>query len=185
MTLRELLIKNKNALCSRWFDIMADTYPPETGKFLRSKKNQFDNPVGSAVRSGMDSIFDYLVAGKAADEELKKLLDHMVRVRAIQDFSPTLAIGFLLEIKPVIREALGKDIERHGLHKEMVKLEAMVDLLMLDAFEIYVACRETLFDLRSKELRSMYAQAIKHSGMLCEVPGNLEPVPEQLEPDIK
>lgn len=178
MTFRELLVHNKNSICARWMDVVIQTYPPETGKFLRSAKDEFANPVGSTLRQGLEALFGQLVQGKTPDQKAAEFLERIIQVRAIQDFTPAQALGFVFEIKPIIREAVGDEIDKHSLHTDMARLEAAVDMMMLMAVETYVSCREKVYKARSEEMRALFAQAIKRSDLFCEIP-------EQEQPDIK
>lgn len=173
--LTELLTKKKKAVCSGWFDRVAQTYPPETADFLRRQKDDFANPVGSTVKRELASILDSLIAGDAASEEMGQFVDRIVRVRAVQDFTASQAVGFILELKSVLRQELSKEIAQHGLSEALGELEQRVDSLCLLAFDIYMGCREQIYDIKSSEMRNIYAQVLKRSGMFYEIPGQEKP----------
>jgi len=87
-------------------------------------------------------------------KDLAGLLDPMIHIRAIQDFSPSEAVGFVLGLKGIIREELKKD-EGGGIpREELWEMENRIDDLGLMAFEQYVLCRKKVHEIQLKELRS-------------------------------
>jgi len=63
MELKKLLEKNKTAIHKKWIDSVFKTYAQDTSRFLKTNKDQFSNPVGSTLSSGLPAIFDELVNG--------------------------------------------------------------------------------------------------------------------------
>ena len=105
MGVENLLAAHKDAVLKNWFDHVVNTYPPDTAKFLLNKKDPFDNPVGAATMRGLGAIIDELV-GSPDPDELAKHLDSIIRIRAIQSFTPSQAVGFVFFLKGIIRETL-------------------------------------------------------------------------------
>lgn len=155
MKLAGVLEEKKRVLLERWFRAVADTYPPETSRFLRSEKNRFANPVGFAVMGGLKGLLECLIAG-AEGEAMKPHLDEIVRIRAVQNFSPAESVGCLLFLKEIVREELGER-GRGDLQEELGRLDGRIDRLVLLSFDNYMACRETLFEIKVKELKDMIA----------------------------
>ena len=85
MKLKTLLAKHKSALISRWVDAIVETYPPETAKFLKNKKDQFHNPVGHTIVAETQNLFDQVLEG-VDREKVTPFLDRIIRIRAIQEF---------------------------------------------------------------------------------------------------
>lgn len=177
MDINELLQKRKKAILTGWFDRVAESYPPETADFLRRQKDDFANPVGSTVKRELERIFDSLLAGDVASDEVGDFVDRIVRVRAVQDFTASQAVGFILELKQVLRAVLGQEIEKLSLAEQLSSLEQQIDALCLLAFDIYMGCREQLYSIKANEIRNIYAQVLKRSGVFYEMP-------EQGKPDI-
>jgi hypothetical protein len=78
-------------------------------------------------------------------------LDQIIRIRAIQNFSPSQAVAFVFFLKTVIREALEEDIKQSGIKEELLVIETRIDQLALLAFDQYMVCREKLYDLKANE----------------------------------
>ncbi|MGD9125607.1 MAG: RsbRD N-terminal domain-containing protein [Desulfarculaceae bacterium] len=168
MDLPELLNTNRAAILDRWFATILETYPAETAKFLKSQKDRFANPVGSTISREIEAIFDQLVAGNYSGSDVTNFLDRIIRIRAIQDFTPSQALAFIFQLKTVIREKLAKDIENHGLYAQMSNLETAIDNLALMAFDIFAACREKVYQTRTDEMKRIYAGALRRSGLFEE-----------------
>jgi hypothetical protein len=177
VSFQELLIKHKSAILEDWLQAILETYPPETARFLRQSKDQFANPVGATVKAETEHIFDELLAGDPKTQELGKFLDRIIRIRAVQDFTPDEALGFIFDLKRAVRKRLGKDIKEQGLREDLLRYEEKVDKLMLLAFSIYMACREQIYELKASEMRNLYAKVLERSGVFAVIP-------EQKEPDL-
>ena len=79
MSLQKLLVENKSAILSRWFDSILETYPSDTKAFLRTKKNRFDNPVAHRISSGIEGIFSQILKD-AKVEDVSPFLDKVIRI---------------------------------------------------------------------------------------------------------
>jgi len=145
-----LLEKNRKKIVKAWFQGVIGSYPPKTSEFLASQKDQFANPIGANLARDLDTIFTELLREEST-EALPTAVDGIVRVRAIQDFSPAAAVRCFLMLKKIIRQKLGPQLRDHSLLNELATFDDKVDQLMLVAFEAYVKCRETIWELKAKE----------------------------------
>jgi hypothetical protein len=146
----EWLLKNKSSIVSKWIKLILDSYSFESSNFFNKEKNQFSNPVGSTIFTNSEGIFDE-IAGSRDFEKIALLLTDLIKIRAIQDFSPSEAVGFVFLLKKVIREELGKEIIQEKILKEMIELEFVIDKTALIAFDLYMQCREKVFQIRMNE----------------------------------
>ena len=170
MSLRKLLAENKSAILSRWFDSILETYPSDTKEFLRTKKDRFDNPVAHRISSGIEGIFDQILCD-AKVEDASPFLDKVIRVRAVQDFTPSQALAFIFDLKAlVIREIAGDTREGH-LSKEISILEQKIDQMGLLAMDIYMKCREEIYEVRVKEVKRSVSRIIERANKICGIPG--------------
>ena len=92
MDLQSLLESNREAILGRWFDLIIATYPRGSVDFLSRQKDRFRNPVGHAIRGAVGPIFDEVVSTMDADR-LSDALDGILRIRAVQDLSPSEAVA--------------------------------------------------------------------------------------------
>ncbi len=170
MSLSELLIDRRSKLVQRWVDAVVASYPEDTARFLKGKKDRFQNPVGHTIISELGDIFDALASGGEMGEEVRHCLDRLIRIRALQSFKSSAALSFIFELKYIVRGELSKELEYGKMSGEMLELDTTIDRLMLMAFDIYVSCREQIFDLKSKDMRNQYAAAIRRAGIEFETP---------------
>jgi len=158
--LKGLLTERKSAILKRWFDQVLKTYPDDTSRFLKREKDPFANPVGSSLKEGLTGILDGLLK-EESPEGVDAFLEHIIRIRSLQDFSPSQAIGFILDLKHVVRADLKKQIQENQLHGELAELESRIDALTLLAFDLYVRCREKLYEIRVREVRGHRDAAVR------------------------
>lgn len=162
MNLQDHLSKKKAAILRRWFKKILETYPADTSRFLKREKNPFANPVGSAISQGIEGLYEGLVRGTAS-AEASSFLDNIIRIRAIQEFSPSEAIGFVFSLKEAIREELKNEIGDKPFSNELLTFEARIDELALLSFDIYMKCREKLYELKSNEIRNRTFMLLERS----------------------
>ena len=136
---------------------------------MRKQKDQFANPVGHTISEGMDSIFDELVH-EADSEKISLFLDNIIRVRAVQDFTPSQAVSFIFGLKKVIREELESEILKEGISEELEAFDCRIDGLALLCFDIYTQCRQRLSDIRVKEVRTRSERLLQMAGLAYELP---------------
>jgi hypothetical protein len=171
ITLESLLSQKKSAIVKKWFNAILETYPAETAKFLSSQKDQFANPVGSTVSHEIENIFQELLQAQGFDrEKVSPFLDKIIRIRAIQEFSPSQAVAFVFFLKKVIREVLAFDIQKNQLSEELLALEARIDDLALLSFDIYMKCREKLYELKANDVINGTYLLLKRARLICETP---------------
>lgn len=164
MTVQSLLIEKKDKLIKKWFDLIADTYPPQTSEFLKSKRNQFLNPVGSSLKDGLSNICEQLSTGMD-EASLKKHLDEIIRIRAIQDFTPSEAISFVFMLRKAFDEVMPNALS----NEDNQYLNQMIEKIALMAFDIYMKCREDLFEVRVKEAEKRNFRLLQVANQLIEL----------------
>ena len=148
----ELLIKHKSSIVSKWIKLILDSYSIESSKFFNMEKNQFSNPVGSTISTNAASIFDEIV-GSRNFQNITLLLTDIIKIRAIQDFSPSEAIGFIFPLKNIIREELNEEIKQEKIFDEFAELEFVIDKTALIAFDLFMESREKVFQIRMNEAK--------------------------------
>ena len=155
----------RSAILENWRRLIFATYPGEAPKTLKRSKAPFMNPIGEIIRSGTEEVLEGFF-GSADREALSSSLEGIVRMRAVQEFTPARAVSFVFGIKDAVREEAWKnEMPMPPGHEEM-----RVDDLALLAFELYVACREKVFDLRAKMMRDRSYKLMQRAGMLWEEP---------------
>jgi alkylhydroperoxidase/carboxymuconolactone decarboxylase family protein YurZ len=142
-----------DAIAERWYALTLETYPAETQPFLRDERDPFRNPVAATIRTSIAVLADELLGNMRQDRVKAALLD-IIRIRAVQDFPASTAVGFVFLLKDVLGEcgkefpALAARTWGTGLAPEIDK---RVDELALVAFDVYMGCREQIAMLRVKD----------------------------------
>jgi hypothetical protein len=141
----------RDEILERWIDSVIEGYPEETAIFLRSKKDRFANPVGASLREGLAELLDGVIRG-VDPLELTSALDRVVRVRAVQEFAPSAAVGFVFDLKDLVREVVGKTSADGSGYFDAI--EKRIDGLGMCAFDVYMGCREEMWKIRMREIRN-------------------------------
>ncbi len=168
MNLKEHLIEKKPEILKKWFESIADTYAKDTAGFLKKQKAQFTNPVGYTLAEGTEKLFDALLQGMIADK-VSAFLDSMIRIRAIQEFTPSEALSFIFHLKKIIRQELGSEVlQQQGIAEELTAFDSAVDDLALFSFDIYLKCREKIYEIKANEARSMTFRLLQQARLIVD-----------------
>lgn len=153
MELRRLLNKNKSVILKKWLAAIYDTYPADTANFIKGEGDMFSNPVGHTITVNAEHILEGLIGG----EDTSVLSDHLeqiIRIRAVQDFTPIQATSFIKSLETVIFSQLKPEIHRHSLLDEWEELQARIVNLTLLACGIHVKMKERIQHIRMKEIEN-------------------------------
>lgn len=160
-TLHELLWPHKEALAARWKDMVNGTYPFETIGFLRTQHNRFANPVGYRTEQAAAAIMEVLFTERPDEEALLAAVDDIIRVRAIQDFSPEAAVGVIYAVKQVVRDVVLASSQARECLPALLAVESRIDAVALMAFGVYARCRETLHQMKVDEFKRQHSQVLR------------------------
>jgi len=180
MDLEKFLSQEKATIVERWLELVLETYPPQTTTLMKKETNQFANPVGYSMRHGIESICEEFLKG-LDPEKVNPILDGIIRIRAIQNFTPSQAIGFVFSLKQVVRQLLdeardkAKKKDKEGEQilvsaEEMIAFDSKVDHLALLAFDVYSKCRENLYEVRVSEVKDRTFRLLQRANLLAEIP---------------
>ncbi|MBA7594586.1 hypothetical protein ES703_01530 [subsurface metagenome] len=160
MVLERLLPQKRAAILERWSQLILETYPADTSRFLKQEKDRFINPVGYTISQEIEVVYDELLQRMNSDK-LAACLDNIIRIRAVQDFSPSQTVAFIFLLKKAIREELTSEIKENRVFEELLEFEARIDKLVLLAFDIYMKCREKVFEIRLNEAKVERERVLK------------------------
>ncbi len=150
--LMETLAARRDAIVQEWLARTLQSYPEHTSRFLVQEQDPFRNPVGQSLRDALPALFDEIVGGMDS-AALRRLLDPIVRIRAVQDFTAGQAVAFLFLLKPVVREALRRENHTHPDWDDLAALDGRIDELALLAFDLFMRCREQVYEIKANEAR--------------------------------
>jgi len=164
MPLTTHLTEKKSAILGRWLTMIYESYPPETAIFLRKEKNRFDNPMGYRISEGLEGLYNALIQDMETEKVLG-FLDEIIRIRALQSFSPSQALAFIFLLKNVIRQELADDIRKENLGAEVLELESCIDGLALLGFDVYTKRREKLSEIKADEAKRRISGLMRKAGL--------------------
>ena len=144
----------------KWAQLIFETYPADIARFPQSEGDRFDNPVGYAISQGTRAIYDELLHGMNL-ERLTGSLNEVIRIRSVQDFSPSQAVGAIFLLKQAVREELAGEITENRFCAELLDFESRIDRLALLAFDIYMKCREKVYEIRVNEVTAQREMALR------------------------
>ena len=165
MSSAQLLAAKKQEILESWFQATVDSYPAETARFIYNQKDPFANPVGQTTYQSLDALVEALAAGDGR-EGMAKALDPILRIRAVQTFTPSMATSFVFSLKQIIRQHLPGDGRDSDV--DMNDLDRQIDEMAMAAFDIYVACREKIYELKATESRKQFFGSLKRAGLIDE-----------------
>jgi len=170
MRVEDVLKEKRSEIAAKWLRAILDTYPPEASRFLKREKDQFANPVGHTIHSAIEAILDHLL-NDADVEEVLESLDAIIRIKAVQDFSPAGAVDFLFRLKHLVREEVKDQIRENRISVEnLLEFESKMDALALHGFNLYMKCREKICDIRVSQVQNRAFQLLKRANLIVEFP---------------
>ncbi|MCI5150843.1 MAG: hypothetical protein D3916_15920, partial [Candidatus Electrothrix sp. MAN1_4] len=134
-----------------WVERALDSYI--SSNFFKQTEDQFANPVGANIRAGLTSIFQLLLT-EAEPQHFVEPLDQVIRIRAVQEFTPSQAVAPILDLKWVVKQVLSRDEQGRTLLLELIPFDREVDKIALMGFDMYMNCRDRLYQARIRELKS-------------------------------
>lgn len=171
MNLERLLSKKRSTILDRWLDCILDTYPADTKRFYKKQKDRFANPVGTTISKEIGNLYDELLKKSHLDRDrVSPILDRIIRIRAIQDFSPSQAISFIFMLKGIVREELKIEVREERISDELLALESKMDDLTLMAFDIHAACREKIYEIKASQAKNQVSRLLRRAGLASELP---------------
>jgi hypothetical protein len=153
VTLKELLTEKKSTILGGWLDRILEVYPAGSRGIFRKNPDPFSNPIGSAIRDGIEKLLQEILDPTDVARS-RSILDPIIRIRAVENLSPSRAMAFIPLLKEIIRESLSDQILEKVSSQEWMAVSYRIDQLTLQAFDIYLECREKIHQLKVKELKN-------------------------------
>jgi len=152
MAIPSRLRERSSAISERWLQDSLATYSDDGARAFARNKDPFTNPVGHALRVGTSSAVEALLDEKDV-AEICSCLDDTIKMRAVQEFTASQALSFVFTLKDAIRSELGSGDDGSPALNAAVELDEKIDQLALRAFDVYLAYREQVYDLRVNEVK--------------------------------
>lgn len=155
-----LLSQKRTAILEKWWQLILEAYPADTAAFLKQGKDRFVNPVGFGISQGIVGLYEALLRGTDS-AKLLSCLDNIIRITAVQDFTPAQSVAFVYLLKKAIRAELANEIREDKTGAELWQLESRIEELALLAFDTYAKCREKIYEIRINEVKAEREQVLR------------------------
>ncbi|MDF1577495.1 MAG: RsbRD N-terminal domain-containing protein [Desulfurivibrionaceae bacterium] len=151
MKILQLLIEKEEVIVKRWLKQVLAAFSADANRFLANQSDRFANPLGHNFSTGLTGLYRNLRSEEPGD--ITEILEQLMKVRAVQaEDTPAESLAFIFALKIIIREECRKEWSPE-LDAEWPELAARVDRLALHAFDLYMACRERLYQVRIREMQ--------------------------------
>lgn len=160
MELADRLAQARQEIVREWIRKTMEAYPTEALNVFKRNKDQFANPLPHIISKNIELLFDDFLNGVNA-ETTAPILAEIVRVRAVQDFTPSQALHFILELKTVVEKVLTDTSGESVSLSAWRSFEDEVDKLAMMGADLYINCREKLFEIRANEIKNQTHMLIR------------------------
>ena len=167
--LGDLLRLRMDAIAKRWEEEVLSAYPSDSASLFQRERDPFANPLGHGVREGTRGLLEEL-SGEMDGEQVRKHLDEIIRIRAVQELPPSQALSFVFSLKPILREEIPEATQDPKLALELDEMEARIDRVALRAFDLYAECREEVSQLRISEVKRQVSWVMEKMNKLDAYP---------------
>jgi hypothetical protein len=169
MDLQNFLTENRQKLVEKWIASVIATYPTNSVKFFKDTKDPFANPVGSTIKRSLDLLFTEVIKSKMDPAAVNEAMDPAVRLRAVQEFTPSQAISFVFTIKQLLRKELAIHLQEKSVERFLADVESNTDEMILIALDIYGKCREKIYLLRINQAKNSLNKLLIKKEIICEI----------------
>lgn len=168
---REFLKQKRKEIIKRWFSEVLKAYPDDAARFMENETNRFANPVGHTFAAEFELMYDALLEDSLS-EDLTENLARSVKIKAVQDFTPSQAISFIFLLKGAVRSELADQVS--DFSEELTAFESQIDNVALLLFDRYMAEREKLYSIRLNEAQRRVARTLERyqTNAAAEQPDN-------------
>ncbi|MFW6053062.1 MAG: RsbRD N-terminal domain-containing protein [Desulfosalsimonas sp.] len=166
----EIISANRDRWISKWFEALMRSYPEESAGFFKDTRDPFSNPVGAALEKGIRDLFDVVAADVFDSRAAHDALEPMIKVRSLQEFSPSEALGFIAEIKKIIKQDPAAKQQTKTEAERIDRIADNADRALLAAFDIYMDCKKHVYNLRARQARDSVRQLLVKKDLISELP---------------
>ncbi len=151
----ERLSNQRHTVVSQWLACTLKDRDSCSSDSLQQDHDAFRNPVGHILEENLPVLFDALVENRSP-ATYRQNLDAIVRLRAVQDCSASDAVSFVFSLKEIIQRVMAGQSQFDPRGIGCAALEARIDAMALLAFDLYMSCREQIYEARLNESRRQF-----------------------------
>ena len=160
MDFAKRLVEEKQQLINKWIQRAMAVYPTESLTVLSRNKDPFANPMPHLISKGVTELFEQFLKG-IDEKTIEPILDGIVRLKAVQALSPSRALAFIFDLKDILADFFKDQRSDPKCMEFLLKSGKDVDRIASVAFDIYVGCRESLFEIKTNEIRNQTHMLIR------------------------
>ncbi len=165
---KQLLMDRKSVIVQTWYEAFFATPAGSASEFPEKQRNVL---AGSAYRDpleGLEAVFVALVQG-LMKEDTSRFLDSIVAVRAADAVTASRSLDFFLALKKAVRRELGSGILNDPQWSgDLAAWDAVVDDMLLFAFNRFTEHRETVFERNAEEERKRTYRLLRKAGLISD-----------------
>jgi len=150
--MKDFLTGKRDAILNDWAERIFASYPAGSITFLKNNRDPFNNPVGNTIINETAALFDQAL-GSMDEEAVMKSLDRIIRIRAVQEFSPSQVVAFVFLLKDVLLHTIAKAKNIGTDHNRLHDIFFNIDRMALMAFDIHAECRDRIHRIRVEEAK--------------------------------
>ena len=148
----DILRQRRDIILKEWEDSTLDFYANNLFKVREGRNDRFGNPLVYTISNGLVIILEELIGGTHTGK-LDDALEDIVKIRSLQMEKPSSVIGFLSCLKEIIKNHLGDYNNDRNAAEEIDKLYSVIDDLIFSAFDIFMRCREKIYEIKANEIK--------------------------------
>lgn len=169
MEILNFLSHHKKDIAGEWLRRTMEAYPAESLKVLQRNKDRFTNPLLHLISESIEKLFVELIQGLDR-QKISSALEQIVKLKAVQDFTPSESLEFIFILKDIIRRYVKKHLEEQNknISQELYFVEQQIDKLALIAFDMYVKDREKLFEIQVQEVKNQTYMLIRQANEMSK-----------------
>jgi hypothetical protein len=169
MELKVLLEKREAVILRQWLAMIFSIYPAGSTDLLKSE-DIFTNPVVHNTKTYAKRILSGLIRGDNT-AAVACYTEHIIRIRAVQDCTPSQATSFVTDLKAVIRSQIMHDAIKDGLMDDLAEFEKKIDVLGLISCDQYATIKSKIRELAIKKAKkdNDFKARIMGAGKTCEL----------------
>jgi len=168
--LEKYLTENRKKLVEKWVSAVIETYPSDSEMFFKNTKDPFANPVGTTIKRSIELLFAEVVKEQMDASAVREALEPIIRLRAVQEFTPSRAMAFIFSLKYILKDALKKNRTDKDVIRFLETVAANTDELMLAAVDIYGRSRDKIYTLRINQSKESLKKLLIKKELICEIP---------------
>lgn len=150
--MNEKISSNRERILLLW---QAAALPQGCGLPLKgSSKTRFIAPADYLLKEETEALLNWLIS-EEEPVKARSSLEEICKYKAVQGLNPSEALGFILDLKSIVRLVLGNGESESSQIKAYADLDRRIDQLMLLAFDEYCNCRERIMEIRVDEMRRL------------------------------